>query len=72
MKFYWVEELLRHKLDALDEQAVEKHLDDVISKGGKIDISFNAIGLSQKGVQNIPLTQLSVEIFSFPINLYKT
>src|SRR5580765_5772456 len=57
------------KLDALDEQAVEKHLDDVLTKAGKIDISFNAIGVSQKGVQNTPLTELSVENFFLPISL---
>ncbi|MEO7766161.1 MAG: SDR family NAD(P)-dependent oxidoreductase, partial [Ferruginibacter sp.] len=31
-------------LDALDEQAVEKHMSETIKEAGQIDISFNAIG----------------------------
>jgi NAD(P)-dependent dehydrogenase (short-subunit alcohol dehydrogenase family) len=58
------------ELDALDEQAVEEHLNEVIKKAGKIDISFNAIGISQKGIQGIALTELPVERFSLPITTY--
>jgi NAD(P)-dependent dehydrogenase (short-subunit alcohol dehydrogenase family) len=58
------------QLDALDERAVEEHLSDVIKKVGKIDISFNAIGIPQKGVQGIPITELSLESFSLPITTY--
>lgn len=58
------------KLDALDEQAVEKHMNEIVKKAGKIDISFNAIGIPQKGIQGIPLTELSVENFSLPITTY--
>ncbi len=58
------------RLDALDEQAVEKHMSEIIKKTGKIDISFNAIGIPQKGIQGIPLTELSVESFSRPITAY--
>ena len=58
------------KLDALDEQAVEAHINEVIKKAGRIDISFNAIGIPQKGIQGIPLTELSLESFSLPITTY--
>ena len=58
------------QLDALDEKEVVKHLAYVINKTGKIDISFNAIGIPQKGIQGIPLTELSVESFSLPITTY--
>jgi NADP-dependent 3-hydroxy acid dehydrogenase YdfG len=58
------------QVDALDENAVEKHLSEVIRKEGKIDISFNAIGIPQKGIQGIPLTELSVKSFSLPIITY--
>ena len=58
------------KLDALDEQAVGKHMSEIIKKAGKIDISFNAIGIPQKGIQGIPLTELAVESFSLPITTY--
>ena len=30
------------ELDALDEQAVDRHLQSVIDKAGHVDISFNA------------------------------
>jgi NAD(P)-dependent dehydrogenase (short-subunit alcohol dehydrogenase family) len=58
------------QLDALDEKAVEKHISEVINKAGKIDIAFNAIGIPQKGIQGIPLTELSLESFSLPITTY--
>lgn len=59
------------KLDALDEEAVEKNMSDIINKAGKIDISFNAIGgLLQKNVEDIPLTELAVESFLLPITTY--
>ncbi|MDB5286317.1 MAG: Short-chain dehydrogenase [Mucilaginibacter sp.] len=57
-------------LDVLDEQAVEQHISEVIQKAGKIDVSFNAIGIPQKGIQGIPLTELSLESFSHPITVY--
>ena len=57
-------------LDVLDEHAVEKHMSDVIRKASAIDISFNAIGIPQKGIQGIPLAELSLESFSLPITTY--
>jgi NAD(P)-dependent dehydrogenase (short-subunit alcohol dehydrogenase family) len=33
------------EVDALDEQAVDKHLQPVIAKAGRVDISFNAVGI---------------------------
>jgi NADP-dependent 3-hydroxy acid dehydrogenase YdfG len=59
------------QLKALDEQAMEKHMNEVIKKIGKVDISFNAIGIPQKGIQGIPLTEPSVESFSLPITTYR-
>ncbi|HZX59763.1 MAG TPA: SDR family oxidoreductase [Mucilaginibacter sp.] len=58
------------QLDALDEQAVEKHMSETLSKAGQIDISFNAIGIPQKGIQGISLTELSLDSFSLPITTY--
>lgn len=58
------------QVDALDESAVENHFNSVLRKAGKVDISFNAIGLPQKGIQGLPLTELSVESFLLPINTY--
>src|SRR6266542_4845069 len=36
------------EVDALDEQAVDKHLQSVTDKAGRVDISFNAIGLPNR------------------------
>jgi NAD(P)-dependent dehydrogenase (short-subunit alcohol dehydrogenase family) len=58
------------QVDALNEKAIEKHFSDVLKKNGKVDISFNTIGLPQKGIQGIPLTELSLESFSLPIITY--
>ena len=59
------------KLDALDEQAVEKHMSEVISKAGKIDISFNAIGIPQKGFQRHPTYRtLAGKFLSSDRNIY--
>lgn len=57
-------------VDALDEAAVEKHMSELIKKAGRIDISFNAIGLPRTGVPRVQLTDLSVKDFSIPIETY--
>src|SRR5215472_12441548 len=33
------------EVDALDEPAVDRHLLEVLHKAGRVDISFNAIGI---------------------------
>jgi len=53
-------------IDALDEAAIEKHLATL----DRVDISLNAIGIPQTGVQGIPLAQLSVEAYLKPIETY--
>ena len=58
------------EVDALDEKAVTDHVDDVVDKAATVDISFNAIGIPQQGMQGIPLTELSVDNFASPINTY--
>ena len=58
------------EVDALDEDAVESHLDAVVNQAGTVDISFNAIGIPQQGMQGIPFTELSVESFTLPITTY--
>jgi NAD(P)-dependent dehydrogenase (short-subunit alcohol dehydrogenase family) len=57
-------------VDALDEQAVESHMAGLIQEVGKIDISYNAIGIPQTGVQGIALTALSVDSFLLPLLTY--
>ena len=57
-------------VDALDEQAVELHLDAVVAQAGGLDVSFNAIGIPQPGIQGVPLTDLPVENFLLPVMTY--
>jgi NAD(P)-dependent dehydrogenase (short-subunit alcohol dehydrogenase family) len=58
------------QVDALDEEGVASHLETVVDKAEGIDISFNAIGIPQHGMQGIPFTELPVESFSLPIMTY--
>jgi NAD(P)-dependent dehydrogenase (short-subunit alcohol dehydrogenase family) len=57
-------------VDALDEGAIEKHASAVVKEAGGIDISFNAIGIPQQGIQGIPLAELPAESFALPIATY--
>ena len=60
------------EVDALDEQAVDKHLQFVIGKAGRVDISLNAIGIPDKEVVGVPLVEMDVKQFSLPITAYTT
>ena len=57
------------EVDALDEQAVDRNLRSVIEKAGRVDISFNAIGIPNPKTR-VPLVELDVEQFSLPIATY--
>src|SRR5918993_2435944 len=57
------------EVDALDEQAVDKHLQSVIDKVGRVDISFNAVGIPNPKIR-VPLVELDVGQFSLPITTY--
>jgi NAD(P)-dependent dehydrogenase (short-subunit alcohol dehydrogenase family) len=58
------------EVDALDEQAVDRHLQSVIDKAGRVDISFNAVGIPNAGILGVPLVELDVEQFVLPIASY--
>ncbi len=60
------------EVDALDEQAVDKHLQSVIDKAGRVDISFNAVGIPDAKILGVPLVQMDVKQFSLPIAAYTT
>ena len=51
-------------VDALDEQAVERYVGEIVEKAGSLDISFNLISVGD--VQK-PLLELSVKDFMQPI-----
>jgi NAD(P)-dependent dehydrogenase (short-subunit alcohol dehydrogenase family) len=60
------------EVDALDEQAIDRHLQSVLDKAGRIDISFNAVGIPDAKILGVPLVELDVEQFSVPITAYAT
>jgi NAD(P)-dependent dehydrogenase (short-subunit alcohol dehydrogenase family) len=60
------------EVDALDEQAVDRHLQSVIDAAGRVDISFNTIGIPDTKILGVPLIELDVEQFSLPIATYTT
>jgi NAD(P)-dependent dehydrogenase (short-subunit alcohol dehydrogenase family) len=54
------------EVDALDERAVDQHLESVTGTADRVDISFNAIGISNPKTR-VPLVELDVDQFSLPI-----
>jgi NAD(P)-dependent dehydrogenase (short-subunit alcohol dehydrogenase family) len=60
------------EVNALDEEAVDKHLQSVIDKAGRVDVSFNAVGISDPKILGVPLVELDVEQFSLPITTWAT
>ena len=57
------------EVDALDEQAIDGHLQSVMDATGRVDVSFNAIGITDPKVR-APLVELDLERFSLPIATY--
>jgi NAD(P)-dependent dehydrogenase (short-subunit alcohol dehydrogenase family) len=58
------------EVDALDEQAVDHHLQSVTDQAGRVDISFNAVGIPGTTLLGVPLVELDLERFSQPITSY--
>jgi NAD(P)-dependent dehydrogenase (short-subunit alcohol dehydrogenase family) len=58
------------EVDALDERAVDDHLRSVIDRAGRVDISFNAVGIPDAEILGVPLVELDVERFSLAISAY--
>src|SRR5829696_7745930 len=56
-------------VDALDEKAVEAHLNTVAERAGGVDVSFNAIGPGPNP-HRTPLTKLAADAFARPIAFY--
>jgi 3-oxoacyl-[acyl-carrier protein] reductase len=52
-------------LDALDERAVDRHLDSVLAASGRVDISFNLI--SHGDVQGTPMVEMRCEDYVQPV-----
>jgi NAD(P)-dependent dehydrogenase (short-subunit alcohol dehydrogenase family) len=58
------------EVDAVDEQAIDEHLRSVIDKAGRIDISFNAVGIPDTRIVGVPLVDLDAQQFALPITTY--
>jgi NAD(P)-dependent dehydrogenase (short-subunit alcohol dehydrogenase family) len=54
------------EVDALDQDAVQRHLDVVVARAGGIDISFNAIWI-RGDLQGTPLIEMTPEDFTTPV-----
>ena len=52
-------------VDALDEEAVDRHADEVAAKAGSIDISFNLI--THPYTHGIPFHEMQVDDFMAPV-----
>ena len=52
-------------VDALDEEAVDRHADAVVAEAGSLDISFNLI--SHPYTHGIPLAEMAVDDFIAPV-----
>lgn len=60
------------QVDALDESAIDRHLQQVVERSGQIDISFNAAGFSNAKALGVPLVELPLEGFRAPVVDYTT
>ena len=60
------------EVDALDEGAVDRYLRYVVGVAGRVDISFDAVGIGNAGILGVPLTELGVQQFQAPIATHTT
>jgi NAD(P)-dependent dehydrogenase (short-subunit alcohol dehydrogenase family) len=60
------------EVDALDERALDGHLRSVVDRAGRLDISFNAVGIPNARILGVPLADLDAERFSLPITTLVT
>ncbi|GAA1781029.1 SDR family NAD(P)-dependent oxidoreductase [Agromyces lapidis] len=52
-------------VDAMDPDAVERHVDDVAEAAGRIDIALNAVGFDH--VQGLPIAETSLDDYLHPV-----
>lgn len=58
------------EVDAFDEHEIDRHLRSVIDQAGRVDISFNAVGIPESTTLGGPLLDMDAERFMRPINAY--
>jgi NAD(P)-dependent dehydrogenase (short-subunit alcohol dehydrogenase family) len=49
---------------------VDQHLQSVIDEAGRVDISFNAVGIPDGEILGVPLVELDAARFALPITSY--
>ncbi|NUS44281.1 MAG: SDR family oxidoreductase [Mycobacteriaceae bacterium] len=59
-------------VDALDGDAIDLHLEAVVADAGRLDISFNAVGIPSGDILGVPLTELADRQFTLPITTLVT
>jgi NAD(P)-dependent dehydrogenase (short-subunit alcohol dehydrogenase family) len=57
------------EIDALDEHSIDTHLQRVIDEAGRIDISFNAVGVPNAEILGVPLVELDLDRFAQPFTV---
>lgn len=57
-------------MDAFDEKAIDQHLQAVVDKAGRVDISFNAISIAPAKILGAPLVDMDAEKFQLAITGY--
>jgi NAD(P)-dependent dehydrogenase (short-subunit alcohol dehydrogenase family) len=58
------------EVDALDERAIDAHLDAVVTKAGRVDIAFDATAAPTSEVIGAPLAEMDADQFARPIAHY--
>src|SRR2546430_795938 len=51
------------EVNALDEREIDNHLQTVVNRAGRVDVSFNVIGISDSDILGGPLLELKQEAF---------
>jgi len=60
------------EVDALDENTIDKHLQAVVGKAGRVNVSFNAVGIPDSKLLGVPMVELELEQFLLPLVSYTT
>jgi NAD(P)-dependent dehydrogenase (short-subunit alcohol dehydrogenase family) len=60
------------EVNALDEKAIDSHLQFVVSKAGRIDVSLNAVGNAPAKYLGASLVDMDLQKFLMPITSYTT
>jgi 3-oxoacyl-[acyl-carrier protein] reductase len=55
------------RVDALNEEEINVHIQKIVGKAGTVDVVYNAIDF--KVVQGIPLVDMNVDDFTRPVNI---